>query len=52
MEFGDVVNGRRSARGFKPAPVPQSVLEEVVKGEGNHPAAAVSAERVTWVVGR
>lgn len=30
MEFADVVQGRRSIRGFKPDPVPQKVLEEVI----------------------
>ncbi|MEZ5560562.1 MAG: nitroreductase [Pseudomonadales bacterium] len=30
MEFEEVVNGRRSIRGFKPDPVPQKVLEEVI----------------------
>ncbi len=30
MEFDDVVMGRRSIRGFKPDPVPQEVLEEVI----------------------
>lgn len=30
MEFDEVVNGRKSARGYKPKPVPQHVLEEVI----------------------
>ena len=31
MKFEDVVRGRRSIRGFKPDPVPQKILEEVIE---------------------
>jgi len=31
VEFDEVVRGRRSARGFKPDPVPRKVLEEVIE---------------------
>ena len=31
MEFEEVVQGRRSIRGYKPDPVPRKVLEEVVE---------------------
>jgi nitroreductase len=30
LEFEEVVNGRRSIRGYKPDPVPREVIEEVV----------------------
>lgn len=30
MEFDEVVTGRRSIRGYKPDPVPQDVIEEVI----------------------
>ena len=30
MDFDDVVQGRRSIRGFKPDPVPRALLEEVI----------------------
>ena len=31
MEFEEVIQGRRSIRGYKPDPVPQEVLEEVIE---------------------
>ncbi len=31
MEFEEVVRGRRSIRGYKPDPVPQAVIEEVIE---------------------
>ncbi|MCC5859639.1 MAG: nitroreductase [Ectothiorhodospiraceae bacterium] len=30
MNYDDVVNGRRSIRGFRPEPVPRSVIEEII----------------------
>ena len=31
MEYDDVVRGRRSIRGYKPDPVPKSLIREVIE---------------------
>lgn len=30
MQFDDVILGRRSIRGYKPDPVPQKLIEEII----------------------
>jgi nitroreductase len=30
MEFDEVINGRRSIRGYKPDPVPRALIEEII----------------------
>ena len=31
MEFEELVNSRKSVRGFKPEPVPRAVIQEIIE---------------------